>query len=385
MIANFEFRNPVKIVFGEQRLEELSNYIPKKKILLVYGQGSIKNNGIYERVLGALEGHDLVEYGGVEPNPEFETLMGAVALGRKEKVEFILAVGGGSVVDGSKFIAAAIPFQDDPWTILSKGARVERAIPLGTVLTLPATGSEMNSGAVISRASTGDKLFFGTPLCYPVFSIMDVSTLVSLPERQRANGVIDAFVHTTEQYMTYPVGARMHDRMAEGIFQTLIELGPEYVKKPFDREVAANVMFAATMALNGWLSTGVPTDWSIHMIGHELTALYGIDHGRSLAAVLPSMYRVMLDEKTDKLSQYAKRVWGIQGDDRRELAKEAIARTEQFFNELGVPTRISYYAKDLEKTQSVILEKFAGRGWKSLGERGRVDADVVRRVIEMAW
>lgn len=385
MIANFEYRNPVQLIFGDDRITELPNYMPKKKIFLVYGMGSIKKNGVYQRVMEALNEFEVVEFGGIEPNPLYETLMQAVELGRKEKTSFILAVGGGSVVDGAKFIAAAIPFEGDCWTILSENAEIQEAIPLGTILTLPATGSEMNSGSVVSRQETKEKLFFGTPLCYPVFSIMDVSTLESLPKRQRANGVIDAFVHTTEQYMTYPVNARLHDRIAEGILKTLIEEGPKYVNGTFDKEVATNIMFSATMALNGWLSTGVPTDWSIHMVGHELTALHGLDHGRSLAVVLPSMYRKMMPEKLDKLVQFAERVWDIKEGSPETRAAKAIDLTEQFFQQLGVDTHISGYAKDLATTKNFIVERFNERGWSGLGENRKVSPEVVGEVIEMAW
>jgi NADP-dependent alcohol dehydrogenase len=385
MITNFEYRNPVQIIFGDDRIKELPEYLPNKKILLVYGMGSIKRNGVYQQVMNALKDYDVAEFAGIEPNPLYETLMQAVELGRKEKVQFILAVGGGSVVDGAKFIAAAIPFNGDCWTLMSESAEVKKTIPLATILTLPATGSEMNFGAVISRSETKEKLYFGTPLNYPVFSIMDVSSLASLPKRQRANGVIDAFVHTTEQYMTYPVKARLHDRIAEGILKTLIEEGPKYVNETFDKEVATNIMFSATMALNGWLSTGVPTDWSIHMVGHELTALHGLDHGRSLAVILPSMYRKMMPEKLDKLAQFAEKVWNLYDGTPEEKAQKAIDLTEEFFNKLGVETRISGYANDKESTKRFVVDRFTERGWNGLGENRKVSPEVVGEVIQMAW
>lgn len=385
MIANFNYRNPVNIVFGENTLDQLSSYLPKKKILLVYGQGSIKKNGVYDRILAITSDLSMVEFAGIEANPKFETLMKAVELGRKEKVEFILAVGGGSVVDGAKFIAAAIPFEGDEWSILKDNAKVTAAIPLGTVLTLPATGSEMNSGAVISRKSTNEKLYFGTPLCYPVFSIMDITTIESLPLRQKANGVVDAFVHTTEQYMTYPVNAKLHDHFAESILKTLIEEGPQYVNGSFDKEVASNIMFTAMMALNGWLSTGVPTDWSIHSVGHELTAFHGLDHGQSLAVLLPSMYKKMMPEKLEKLVQFAERVWGVTEGSKEQKALKAIELTEAFFNKLGVNTRISNYADGLETTKKAISDRFKDRGWVKLGENGSVTPEVIEDILEMAW
>lgn len=385
MIANFEYRNPVKIIFGKDRISELSQLLPKGKIFLLYGGGSIKRNGVYEKILSSSSGREMVEFGGIEANPVYETLMKAVELGRKENVEFILAVGGGSVVDGAKFVAAAIPYEGDTWNIMNDFDSIKKAIPLGTVLTLPATGSEMNSGAVISKKSTKEKLFFGTPLCYPVFSIMDIDTLPSLPKRQRANGVIDAFVHTTEQYMTYPVNAKLHDHFAESILKTLVEEGPKYVHEEFNEEVASNIMFTAMMALNGWLSTGVPTDWSIHSLGHELTAFHGLDHGVSLAVLLPSMYRKMLPDKVQKLAQYAQRVWGIQDGNDEEKALAGIEKTEKFFNDLGVTTRISHYANDLEQTRKDIVDRFTERKWMQLGEKGKVTPEVIDEVLEMAW
>jgi len=385
MISNFDYRNPVKIVFGKDRLKELPTLLPKEKLLLLYGGGSIKRNGVYEKIKAATVEYEMVEFGGIEANPVFETLMKAVELGRKEKIGFILAVGGGSVVDGAKFVAAAIPYEDDTWNIMNDFDSIKSAIPMGTVLTLPATGSEMNSGAVISRRATREKLYFGTPLCYPVFSIMDVDTLPSLPKRQRANGVIDAFVHTTEQYMTYGVGAKLHDRFAESILQTLIEEGPAYVHDEFDDQVATNIMFAAMMALNGWLSTGIPTDWTIHSVGHELTAFHGLDHGVSLAILLPSMYRKLMDDKLEKLVQFAERVWGIKEGNQEEKALAAIQKTEEFFNELGVDTKLSSYVDELEKTRQDIVDRFIERKWLKMGEKGKVTPELVGEVLEMAW
>jgi NADP-dependent alcohol dehydrogenase len=256
---------------------------------------------------------------------------------------------------------------------------------LGVVLTLPATGTEMNSNSVISRAETKEKLAFASPFCYPVFSIMDISLLPSLPKRQRINGVIDAFVHTTEQYMTFSVNAKMQDRIAEGIFSTLIEEGKAYIDEPDNKEAATNVLYTAMMALNGWLSTGVPTDWSIHMVGHELTALIGVDHGISLAIILPSMYRRLVESKKEKLAQYARRVWGVDEINDMKAALKGIDLTEKFFNDLGAVTRLSHYTDDKKYLQDEICRRFESRKWLKFGEKGEVTMEVVREVIEMAW
>lgn len=385
MITAFEYHNPVRIIFGENKIDSLASFLPDKKILMLYGQGSILRNGTYDRVKAATRDFKLVEFGGIEANPVYETLMKAVELGRKEHIEFILAVGGGSVIDGAKFVAAAIPYQGAGWDILTKKGVVKSAVPLGTVLTLPATGTEMNANSVISRAETKEKLSFASPFCYPVFSIMDISLLPSLPKRQRINGVIDAFVHTTEQYMTYPVNAKMQDRMAEGIFSTLIEEGNAYIREPDNKEASTNVLYSAMMALNGWLSTGVPTDWSVHMVGHELTALIGVDHGISLAIILPSMYRSMVESKKEKLAQYAARVWGVDEKDTLKAALKGIDLTEKFFNDLGAVTKLSHYTDDKKYLQDEICRRFEFRKWLKFGEKGEVTLDVVRDVIEMAW
>ena len=277
-------------------------------MLLAYGGGSIKNNGVYQQVCDALSDHQVVEFAGIEPNPSYETTMRAVELVKSEQVDFILAVGGGSVIDGCKFIAAAAKFDGEPWDILAKNAKVTDAVPLGVVLTLPATGSESNSFAVVSKLATKDKFAFGSPLVQPKFAILDPSVMASLPERQITNGIVDAFVHVMEQYLTYSVNAKVQDRFAEGILQTLIEEGPKMFAEP-DSDARANVMWSATMALNGLIGAGVPQDWSTHGIGHEITALYGLDHAQTLAIILPRMMWEMREEKQEKLLQYAKRIW----------------------------------------------------------------------------
>jgi len=386
MINNYELYNPTRLIFGENKIEELNEYLPNDaKILMVYGQGSIKKNGIYKKVIRALENHDFVEYGGIEPNPTYKNLMNAVDIGRSENVDFILAVGGGSVIDGTKFISAAIPFDDDPWKLVSEHIEIDKVIPLGTVLTLPATGSEMNKGAVISNKATGDKLALISEKLFPVFSILDISVLKSLPQRQIANGIIDAFVHTTEQYITYPIGAKLQDRFAESILLTLIEDGPKLLNNVEDKDAGANIMFSATMALNGVIAAGVPTDWSIHMIGHELTALYNIDHARSLAVLLPAIYSIKAEEKSQKLLQFADRVWQIKEGSDKEKIIEAIDRTKGFFQSLGVPVKLREYDIDVDFTIKAIKEKFASRKMLQFGENGIVTIDDINRIIKKAY
>lgn len=389
MIQNFEFYNPTRLIFGKEKIGTLGKYLPHgAKIMLLYGKGSIKRNGIYEKVKSILSTFSYIEFGGIEPNPVYENLMQAVELARKEKVDFLLPVGGGSVIDGAKFIAAAIPFKGpDPWAIVSERAEIKNAVPFGTILTLPATGSEMNSGSVITKNSTKEKFAFGSVHTFPRFSILDISVLHSLPANQIANGIADAFIHTTEQYMTYPVNAQLQDRIAESILTILISEGPKVLKDINDVEAGANFMFSATMALNGIISMGVPTDWSVHIIGHELTALYGIDHGRTLAIILPSLYRLKITDKLEKLSQYAERVWDIKTGSSEEKALIAIDKTEEFFNFLGIPTKLREYGDniELEFTVQEIISRFKSRNIKGLGEKSIVSLDDIENIFRAAW
>lgn len=386
-MLNFEFYNPVNLVFGKGQIDKLSKLVPQNaKILLAYGGGSIFNNGVYSQVTEALKSYDITEFGGIEPNPRFETLMKAVEVIRDKKLDFILAVGGGSVIDGVKFISAAAKFDGDPIDILKKRLRVEsNAMPFGTVLTLPATGSEMNSGSVITINQTQEKLSFGGPAVFPQFSICDPTVVASLPKRQLQNGVVDAYTHVLEQYLTYPHDAILQDRIAEAILQTLVEIGPSVVENPSDYKLASNFMWSCTMALNGLIQKGVPTDWATHMIGHELTALYEIDHARTLAIIGPNLYRVLFDTKKEKLAQYGKRVWGITANTIEEAATEAIEKTVDFFHTMGMDTKISDYTADYEKAADFIVSRFEERGWKALGERQNVTPDKVKAIVELSY
>ena len=384
-MQNFTFHNPTKILFGEGRIADLATEITAgQRLLVTYGRGSVLKNGILDEVHAALRHAVVTEFGGIEPNPSVETLMGAVKVAREARTEFILAVGGGSVIDGTKFIAAAVPYTgEDPWDLVTGNAPVKKALPFGTVLTLPATGSEMNSGAVISRKSIGAKLAFRSPLLFPRFSVLDPTKTYTLPPRQIANGVVDAFVHVTEQYLTYPADAPMQDRFSEGMLRTLIEVGPVTLKDPTQYQARAAFVWSATLALNGLIGAGVPQDWATHLIGHELTAGFGLDHAQSLAVVLPALLSERLESKRAKLLQYAERVWDLREGDAETRARQAIERTRDFFESLGVKTRLKDYGIRAEDI-SAIVAALEAHGMKALGETGDITLDVSRRVLERA-
>jgi NADP-dependent alcohol dehydrogenase len=383
-MQNFTFSNPTKIVFGEGQIKEIANLIPEgARILVTYGGGSIKKNGVYDQVVKALAGKTWFEFSGIEPNPHYETLMKAVELVKKEKIDFLLPVGGGSVIDGTKLIAAAINFEGEPWDIMAKHQPFFSALPIGCVLTLPATGTESNGNSVITKAATHEKLAFGSPLVYPQFAILDPTTTYSLPPRQIANGAVDAFVHIMEQYLTYPVDAKVQDRFAEGLLMTLIEEGPRSLKEPTNYAVRANVMWAATMALNGLIGVGVPQDWATHMIGHELTAMHGLDHAQTLAVVLPAVMQHQRDKKRAKLLQYGRRVWNLNHSDEDALIDAAIAATKNFFEQMGTPTSLSGYGVGRESIPKLV-DMLVKHELRALGEHGVITPEASREILELA-
>ncbi|WP_158209728.1 iron-containing alcohol dehydrogenase [Myroides phaeus] len=386
-MLNFELYNPTRLLYGEGQIGEIKNYIPANaKVLIAYGGGSIFKNGVYDQVKEALQGFDVVEFGGIEPNPRFETVVKAVDIIKAEGVDFILGVGGGSVIDGVKFISAAVYFEGDPIAIVQKKMRVDwKAMPYGAILTLPATGSEMNCGAVVTIEKTKEKLSFEGESLYPVFSVCDPKVIASLPERQIANGLADSFVHVLEQYLTFPQNAPLQDRFAEGILSTVIEVSKPILEDPTNYEAANNYMWCCTMALNGLISKGVKVDWVTHAIGHELTALYGIDHGRTLAIIGPNLYRVMFETKKEKLAQLGRRVFNIQGDNDDVVAKEAIEAMVEFFHSLGIQTKISDYTEDFEKASAFIADRFAERGWEAMGEKHNITVDKVKEIVELSF
>jgi NADP-dependent alcohol dehydrogenase len=381
---DFKFYNPTQIIFGNDRLNELEKLIPRDAVVMItFGGQSAKKFGTIDRVKNALGDRKVVEFGGIEANPEFDTLVEATELAKREQVSFILAVGGGSVMDGSKFIALAMELKDAEYqSILSHGfvpVPTDSAMPLGCVVTLPATGSESNAGGVITLQ--GHKLAFMSPLVFPKFSFLDPDLTKTLPQEQVANGVADAFVHVVEQYLTYPVDAKVQDRTAEGIMLTLIEDGPVTYQDPDNDAARKNFIWSATVALNGFIGVGVPQDWSTHMIGHELTAQFGIAHGRTLAIVLPSLLRARKDKKKAKLLQYAERVWNITEGDEEHRINLAIDKTEQFFNSIGIVTHLSHYGINQLEIDKV-AENLEKLGMTALSESGDLTLDIVKNILQ---
>ncbi|GAB6151624.1 iron-containing alcohol dehydrogenase [Desulfosporosinus burensis] len=387
-MLNFDFYNPTHIVFGKDRLESIDKYVPADAtVLITYGGGSAKRSGLIDKVKTILGNRKVYEFGGIEPNPRYETLVKAVEVVRNENIDFLLAVGGGSVIDGTKFITLASYYEGDSHDLLKYGMMsipldvVGKVVPFGTVLTLPATGSEMNSGAVISYEH--GKYAVMSELAFPKFSILDPTLTFTLPKTQVANGVIDAFVHTTEQYLTYPVDGKLQDRIAEGILQTLIEISETTVAEPGNFDARANHVWCATLALNGVVGAGVPQDWATHMIGHELTALFGIDHGQSLAIVLPSLLEVRREQKRAKLLQYAERVWHIESGSEDEKVDLAILKTREFFESLGVKTHLSQYGVGADKIP-FIVDQLKAHGMTALSETQDLTLDISQKILEGA-
>ena len=384
---NFEFKNPTKIIFGKDKIANLAKEIPANaKILMLYGGGSIKSNGIYDQVKKSISAFEVVEFGGIPANPEYAVLLEALQIIKTQKITFLLAIGGGSVIDGTKFLSAAAVYEGEtPWEILTGGKPILKGMPFGAVLTLPATGSEMNSGFVLTRKETKEKLASGGPALYPQFSILDPQVVSSIPQKQIANGLADAFTHVLEQYMTYPSDSLLQDRFAESILQTLVEVAPAILKNASDYNAASNFMWSCTMALNGLIGQGVPQDWAVHMMGHELTALFGIDHARTLAIIAPSHYRYNIETKKDKLAQYAERVWGVTEGTTEEKAKAGIDKTEDFFHSLGIKTKLSEYTSDYAGTAEIVSKRFTDRGWLGLGEHRKLAPVDAAKIIEMSY
>jgi NADP-dependent alcohol dehydrogenase len=367
----FQYENPTKIFFGAGQIESLRGAVPKDaRVLCVYGRGSARENGVHAQVTAALAEHTVREFWGVSPNPELSDLQPVIELVRSEGIDFIVAVGGGSVIDAAKFVAVAARASIEPWTLLSRGVQVTDAVPVGVVLTLSATGSETNSVMAISNREKRQKLIYSSPRSYPRFAVLDPEVTFSLPERQVQNGIVDAFVHVLEQYLTFPVGAHLQDRLAESILSTLYEQGPVALREPQSYEARANLMWCATLALNGLIGLGVPQDWTTHHIGHELTALFGLEHARSLAVALPAVLQARRDAKAAKLLQLGERVFGVNaaaGSD-KERIDETLSRLTGFLHAMGMSTRLADYGVSAEALDQVAVNLKASRRLR-MGER----------------
>ena len=378
----FSFVNPTQIHFGQGQIARIAQAIPAdRKVLLLYGGGSIKQNGVYDQVVEALAAHQWQEFAGVEPNPTVETLDKAVAQVKDNDLNYILAVGGGSVIDGAKYVAAAALYDGEGWDILLGKHRVKEALTIGAILTLPATGSESNGGSVITKKATRDKLNFMSPAVQPVFAVLDPDVMKTLPERQLANGLVDAWVHTCEQYLTLPTEAMVQEGYAETLLKTLKTLGDNYANRDSDCW-RANLMLAANQALNGFIGSGVPQDWATHMIGHELTALYGVDHGRSLAIIQPSLLRHQIATKREKLEQMARNVFGLSAS--ADLAERCIDAIECFYHSLGVATQLTEYAGDKAAAIDTIIARLELHGMVKLGEHRAITPKESREILEQA-
>lgn len=384
-MLNFAYQNPTKISFGKGCIAEIAAQIPRgSKVMITYGGGSIKRNGTLDEVKTALKGYNVSEFGGIEPNPTYETLMKCVELIHSDKIDFLLAVGGGSVIDGTKFIAAAALYEGEPWDMmLNGGANIAQVMPLGAVLTLPATSSEMNPTAVITRSSLKAKLVLANPKLYPCFSALDPTKTYTLPATQTGNGVVDTFIHVMEQYLTYPVDAKVQDRFAEGLLLTLIEDGPKALQEPENYDVRANLMWCGTLGLNGLIGVGVPQDWATHMIGHEITALYGMDHAKTLAIVLPSLLQVCKEGKRQKLLQYAERVWGLTEGDEDARIDAAINKTREFFESMQIKTHFNDYGINADCIPA-LLKQLKDHRMVKLGEREDITPEVVQKILEIS-
>ncbi|EGR1750408.1 TPA: iron-containing alcohol dehydrogenase [Vibrio parahaemolyticus] len=379
---NFSYVNPTKIFFGQQQIAAIKDAIPAdQKVLVIYGGGSIKKNGVYDQVAEALTGHEWSEFSGVEPNPTKETLDKAVAIVKDQNIDFILAVGGGSVIDGSKYVAAASKYDGDGWDIMIGKHQVTEATPLAAILTLPATGSESNMGAVITKAETQDKLPFMSPAVQPKFAVLDPDVMKTLPERQLINGIVDAWVHVCEQYITLPTGAMVQDGYAETLLKTLKTLGEQFAERD-DDQWRANLMWSANQALNGLIGSGVPHDWATHMIGHELTALWGVDHARSLAIIQPSLLRNQMQFKRAKLEQMGRNVFGLESGD--DLAERTIEAIEAFYHQLGVATQLDNYSESREQAIDAIIDQLNKHGMTVLGENQAITLERSREILELA-
>ncbi|MGA1932212.1 iron-containing alcohol dehydrogenase [Arcobacter sp. YIC-464] len=378
MSFTYDYYNPTTIHFGKGKIQSITNHIPKdNKVLVVYGGGSIKKNGVYDQVAAALEGYDWIEFSGVEANPTYETMNKAVEVVKENNIDFVLAVGGGSVIDGCKYLIAASLYDGDAWDFLDGSAQVEKALPLGVVLTLAATGSESNTGSVITKKETNEKRFFHSVLSFPKFAVLDPTVMSSLSDRQLANGLVDAFVHTCEQYITKPNTSLIHDGYAQTILKGLAKLADDWENRR-DEAWLENLMLLANQALNGFIGTGVAQDWATHFIGHELTAFYGIDHARTLAIVQPSLLRVLKEDKKEKLLQMGTEVFNINEDE-----EAVIKAIENLYEKVGISTNLNDYEID-DKVIENVIKGLEAHGMTAIGENANITLETSEKILKLS-
>ncbi|THF73724.1 iron-containing alcohol dehydrogenase [Cohnella fermenti] len=345
---SFAFHNPTKIIFGEGTVSRLGKEASAygSKALLVYGGGSIKRTGLHDKVLAQLQEHgiEVFELPGIEPNPRLSTVRKGIDICRENDIPFVLAVGGGSVLDASKAIALGVPYEGSVWDFYEHKATAKAALPLGTVLTLSATGSEMNSASVITNWEERRKLGYLSPLAFPRFSILDPTLTYTVPRDQTAYGAVDMMTHVFEQYFNHTKDTPLQERLCESILKTIVENAPVAQENPNDYAARANLMLCGTYALNGgMISVGMDQDWASHDIEHELSAVYDIAHGAGLSIVYPNWMKYVYRERLDRFAQFAVRVWDIDpsGKTEEELALAGIQATRDFFRSLGAPSTLT--------------------------------------------
>ncbi len=384
---NFTFSNPTKLIFGKGQLEQLKTEVPKygNKVLIVYGGGSIKRNGLYDEVVHLLNeiGAKVFELSGVEPNPRLSTVHKGVNICKEEGVDFLLAVGGGSVIDCTKLIAAGSKYDGDAWDLVTKKAFASEALPFGTVLTLAATGSEMNSGSVITNWETNEKYGWGSPAVFPKFSILDPVNTFTVPKDQTIYGIVDMMSHVFEHYFHLTDHTELQDRMCEGLLLTVMETAPKLLQDLENYEHRATILYSGTMALNGMLSMGFRGDWATHNIEHAVSAVYDIPHGGGLAILFPNWMKHNLHIKPERFKKLAIRVFGVnpEGKTTEEVGLEGIEKLREFWNSIGAPSRLADYNIDDSQIE-VMADKAMING--EFGNFAKLNKEDVLKIYQMS-
>lgn len=387
-MLNFTYYNPAKIIFGNDTEKEVGKEVKAhgKKVLLHYGGGTIKKIGVYDKVINALkaEGIEIVELGGVMPNPKLSLVHEGIKLCRKEGVDFILAVGGGSTIDSAKAIAVGIPYEGDVWDFYMHGAQAKEALPIGVVLTIPAAGSESSDSSVITKEEGELKRYYGTPLMIPKFAVLNPETTTYLPDYQTACGASDIIAHLMERYFTQVSHVDFTDQMIEATLRTMFNYAPLAVSDPKNYDVRAEVMWAGTIAHNNLLNTGRIGDWASHDIEHEISGIYDIAHGAGLAIVFPAWMKYVYKENKDKFVQFAIRIMGVDFsvDHKDRIVEEAIKRLEAFYQRIGMPIRLSEINIGEERLREMADKAVLGRG--TVGNFKKLNADDVYEILKLA-